>query len=246
MRYDSTLTAFMLKKQPIGEADLLVTWYTKEEGKLRSAVLSARRPQSRLAYVLQPASVASVRLVGRGSAGSLFKLAGATPLKSYITDFSEVQSVLYAWFVEILMRATPDAESNPELFAIACSFFYQLSCIADISSVPVLAIATLSELLAVLGVAIHEDADTIPRFFSVSGGGFFVETEHIDRLPISEALWRRFAEIKHSQATGVLHNSSTLIVDGRLLSLLESFLEYHLERPIRSFAFLSGIISRES
>lgn len=242
MRYDSTLTAFMLKKQPIGEADLLVTWYTKEEGKLRSTVVSARRSQSRLAYVLQPAAIASIRLVGRVTGGSLFKLVGATPVKSYVTDFSEAQSVLHAWFTEILMRATPDAESNAGLFAAACTFFTRLSLVTHTSFVSALAVATLSELLNLLGVAVHEELGQAPQFFSVSGGGFFRTTENIDRLPISEAVWNRYSSLKNANTINIFHDSSTAVLDEKLLSLLQVFLEYHLERPIRSFAFLSGII----
>lgn len=246
MRYDSTLTAFMLKKQPIGEADMLVTWYTQEEGKLRSSVAAARRTNSRLAYVLQPGSLASIRLVGRGTQGSLFKLAGAVPVKSFITEFSECQSVLHSWFMEIVLRATPDAESNPELFAVARDFFAGLALVQDASRVPLFAVTVLAHLLRVLGIAVHEEAEgAVPQFFSVSGGGFFNHAEHIDRVSVAKYVWDRYCVLKNANASTVVGLQLADSVDEHVLSLLESFLEYHLERPIRSFAFLSGIISRE-
>ncbi len=245
MRYDSTLTAFMLKRQPIGEADMLVTWYTEEEGKIRSSVVAARRTTSKLAYVLQPGSIASIRLVGRDSHGGLLKLAGAVPVRLYITDFTEYQAVLHAWFMEVVLRGTPDAESNPALFGLARDFFAGLAALESEESVPSFAAAVLIRLLFVLGIAVHEEPQEIPHFFSISGGGFFTHAEHVDRMPMSEAVWNRYVVLKDASLQAVPMVEQVDGLDGRILVMLESFLEYHLERPIRSFSFLSGIISKE-
>lgn len=241
MRYDSTLTAFMLKKQPIGEADMLVTWYTQEEGKMRSSVAAARRTTSRLAYVLQPGSLAAIRLVGRGAPGGLLKLAGGIPIQSYITEFSEYQAVLHAWFMEVILRATPDAERNEELFALARDFFTGLALLGRAESIPFFTATVLIHLLSVLGIAVHEE-ESVPNFFSVSGGGFFNHAEHTDRIAISERFWSRYGALKNVGVSTVLISEQPDGSDVHILSILESFLEYHLERPIRSFPFLSGII----
>lgn len=246
MRYDSTLTAFMLKKQPIGEADMLVTWYTQEEGKIRSSVAAARRTTSRLAYVLQPGSTARIRLVGRGVTGGLLKLAGAEPVENFITEFSEHQAVVYAWFMEVVLRATPDAERNEELFNLARDFFTGLALLKVRHSIPFFAVTVLIHLLFGLGIAVHEEDKGVPKFFSVSGGGFFYYAEHADRMLISEHFWNRYSVLKNQNVSTVLDSTQADPDDARMLSILQSFLEYHLERPIRSFPFLSGIINTES
>lgn len=239
MRFDSTFTAFVLKTQPLGEADLLVTWYTKEQGKLRAVAVGTRKPRSRLAFALQPAACASIRLVGRSEHG-LLKLAGATPIATYISEYSEEQGLCISWLSEVVLRATADAEQNQYLFGVAEDFFSVLATMVLPAQVRMLTALTLVHVLHALGVAIHEE--TKARFFTIRGGGFFAETAQADKLAVSEALWARFGVLQ-GYPLAQAQELSVDAHDGLLALWMESFLEYHIERPIRSFQFLRDIIT---
>jgi len=55
--------ALVLDKEPIGEADSLVTLYTKELGKITARAISVRKITSKLASHLEPLNFVNARLV---------------------------------------------------------------------------------------------------------------------------------------------------------------------------------------
>jgi DNA repair protein RecO (recombination protein O) len=239
-RYDEQLTAIILKKQPLGEADVLVTWYTRERGKVRTLVRAARRPQSRLAFLLHEGTVVSMRLVGR-SEHTMPILAGGSVVATHIREPGEHQAVLMAWLSEVLLKATPDNETNEFLFAAAESFLRILPTAQGAVGQASLVGRTLLQVLDALGVAVHEEAH-VPAYFSVQGGGFFMKTEQVDAVPVSAELWQQYQVLKAELAA---HSAEYQASIPQLVSLLNSFLEYHIERPIRSFAFVSDILNAE-
>ncbi|MEK7806186.1 MAG: DNA repair protein RecO, partial [Chloroflexota bacterium] len=54
--------ALTLKRHPLGEADLLVTLYTRDRGKLRAMAKGSRRPTSKLVGHLEPLTQVSLSL----------------------------------------------------------------------------------------------------------------------------------------------------------------------------------------
>jgi DNA repair protein RecO (recombination protein O) len=241
MRYDEQVTALVLKKQPLGEADVLVTWYTRESGKLRTVVRAARKPQSRLVFLLQEGTVSRIRLVGRGDHGMPI-LAGGSISTTYLRTLTEAQSVLLTWFSEVLIKTTPDAQANALLFSTAEYFLQSLAKAEGVDAQQLLIGRTLMRVLDATGIAVHEES--APHYFSVRGGGFFSHTEQLDKIPVSLALWEHYQYLKYENNMNApigAVNTDTLL---KLIVFLNNFLEYHIERPIRSFAFVSAIINR--
>lgn len=111
------LTGVVLKRTPIGEADLLVTWFTAELGKIRTVAKSALRTKSRLAYGLSPFSETEVRIAGKLENVSL-KLIGAIPKRVILTNPGELEMVLSSWVFELILKGSPDHERNQHLYEV--------------------------------------------------------------------------------------------------------------------------------
>jgi DNA repair protein RecO (recombination protein O) len=72
--------AFVLRRHALGEADRIVTLYTREQGKRRAVVKGVRKPQSRLAGHIELFSLVDTYLVVREN---LDVLTQATALTTY-------------------------------------------------------------------------------------------------------------------------------------------------------------------
>ena len=109
----------------------------------------------------------------------------------------------------------------------------------DAEHVGLLGAATIIRVMQALGLAIHETAEQ-PDYFSVQGGGFFVgESLYEDAMGVTPELWQLYSEIQNDQ---LAVSTQALSVAVQLFGQLEKFLEYQLERPIRSYEFLGAIL----
>lgn len=235
MRYDSLVQAYVLKQQPLGEADVLGTWFTRELGKVRGVVVSGRRPQSRLTAALLPGVVLRLRLVARHDRG-LFTVAGTRDAEVVIAAFSEVQASVYAWVAECLVKAVPDMEPQPALFDGVVRTFERIATARDDDAAFVCA-QFLILLLRELGIApqaLPEGAEV--RWFDLARGVFTHTGTSATLLPVAAATHERYASL----CVGAVAEPSA--ADASVVRLLEQVLERYLERPVRSFSSLNGIL----
>jgi DNA repair protein RecO (recombination protein O) len=66
MSRENTYAALVLKKQPLNEADELITVFTKEIGKLRVLAKSVKFAKSKLQYSLQSLFLVNLTVTGGG------------------------------------------------------------------------------------------------------------------------------------------------------------------------------------
>lgn len=117
--------AIVLRHAPLGEADRLVTLYTKESGKLRASARGARRIKSRLAGHLEPLTHVSLLLV-RGS--TLDIVTGAQAIASFAPLREELRGMargLYA--AELVDLFTEEQEPHRALFDLLLETLHLLS-----------------------------------------------------------------------------------------------------------------------
>jgi len=119
------ITGFILKKQPLGEADELITFYTKERGKLRARAVSVKKSTSRMLGSLQPASLVSARLTGLGS---LEKVIGAEVIQIFPRVVNEQERLkVYYWLSEVVLKATPDNAPDEAIYEFVFSVLNKLN-----------------------------------------------------------------------------------------------------------------------
>ncbi len=109
---------FVLRSQPLGEADKIVTLLTREEGKLRALAKSARKSRRRFGSSLEPWSRVSVDLFERESS-DLARLDACELLESAFRlqeDFDT--ACLLAYLSEVTDLFARDRQPEPHYFRL--------------------------------------------------------------------------------------------------------------------------------
>lgn len=125
--------AIVLRRRPLGEADRVLTLYTKEWGKLSAVARGVRRTASRQAGRLEPFSHVDLLLAqGRGSLDGVAQVEVRDGMAALRNDLRRFGAAALA--AELLEAATPERESHPELFHLTAM---SLGLIArDVASAP--------------------------------------------------------------------------------------------------------------
>jgi DNA repair protein RecO (recombination protein O) len=230
MSRETNYTAIILKKQPFGETDELITFYTQEAGKLRALAKGVKATTSKLAYVLQPLSVMRITTAGRGH---LQKIIHATSIRLFRAVHSQTERV-HAWYVaaELCLKATPDEQKNEELFALCLDFLEFLETTPPQPLVQACG-SVKFKLLALthLGLSPRLPLGEYVYVFSNHAGGFARPPAASDARPVSPEtcrLSRVLFDMPFSKLPQVLADPT------ELQELLTSFISYQLERELKS------------
>lgn len=108
--------AIVLKHADFGEADRLLTLYTREQGKLRALAKGARRPGSRKGGHLEPFTRTRLQLAtGR----DLFIVNQAEAIENYSTLTENLEALGYAsYVVELLDKFSADHDANQPVYRL--------------------------------------------------------------------------------------------------------------------------------
>ncbi len=108
--------AIVLRQQALGEADRIVTLFTREYGKLRAAAKGIRRPASRLGGRLEPFTHARL-LLARGR--TLDVIAQAEIVEAFAGVRADlIRSAYAAYVAELVDRGLADRDPHQEVFAL--------------------------------------------------------------------------------------------------------------------------------
>ena len=108
--------AIVLRQQPLGEYDRIVTLFTREHGKIRASAKGVRRPTSRLAGRIEPFTHTRL-LLARGR--TLDVIAQAETLRTFAGVRGDLLRAAYAAFiVELVDRGLPERDGHEEVFAL--------------------------------------------------------------------------------------------------------------------------------
>jgi DNA repair protein RecO (recombination protein O) len=118
--------AIILRTYPLREADLLVTLFTRAEGKVKGVAKSAKRSRKRFGGALEPATC--VRALWQDRPGSdLARLDSCDVLLSPLSapiDYARL--VALAHIAEMLDELLPDREPNDGIFRLAWAVLQSL------------------------------------------------------------------------------------------------------------------------
>lgn len=117
-------TGIILKKHPFGEADELLTVYTREAGKLRCKAVSVRKPSSKMAGHVQSLNEIEFELAGRGMLPVLISVRSRA-----VNNYLRVNLRKFAYAlvgIETLYRLTADREANERAYDGLSQFLREL------------------------------------------------------------------------------------------------------------------------
>jgi DNA repair protein RecO (recombination protein O) len=118
--------AIVLRTYPFREADLLVTLFTRLEGKVRGVARAAKKSRRRFGGALEPLTYIKVAYEDR-ERQELVRLDSCEVLESPLTsEVSYPRAVALGHVAELLDELLPDREANDTVFRLALSVLAQL------------------------------------------------------------------------------------------------------------------------
>lgn len=237
----------VLKHNDYGEADRMLTVYTRQKGKVRALARGVRKVRSRMGGHLEPFTLVSLLL----ATGRHWYVVSQAEAKDTYTSLSEdLEIVGYAsYVVEILDRFTFEEEENSALFRLLATTLDRLNKGDD----PLLAVRYYEvRLLDLLGfrpelnrcIVSKEEIQPEDQYFSAALGGVVSPNHGRDRsgvVPISmRALkyLRHFQRSSYKEATKAKINPET---HQELEVLMQYYITYLLERGLNTPSFLRRV-----
>ena len=118
--------AIVLRTYPLRESDLLVTLFTRLEGKVRGVARAAKKSRKRFGGSLEPLTYVKVAYDDR-ERHELARLDSCEVLESPLaTEVSYPRAVALGHVAELLDELLPDREANDAVFRLALSVLAQL------------------------------------------------------------------------------------------------------------------------
>ena len=240
--------AVVLRHADWGEADRILTLYTRERGKVRAIAKGARKIRSRKAGHLEPFTRVTLQLAkGR----DLLIVTQADTVDAYLPLGEDLVKTGYAaYVVELLDRFTYEEESeNHAIFVLLTDILGRIAAEAD----PWLAIRYYEvRLLDFLGYRPHlfkcancgKDIQPVDQFFSPSAGGVLCPTCGAG-LPgvwrISMETLKHFRHFQRSSFPEAQRARPGPEVQNELEALMQKYFTYLLERGLNSPGFIRQI-----
>jgi DNA repair protein RecO (recombination protein O) len=119
--------AIVLRTYPLREADLLVTLFTRAEGKVRGVARSAKKSKRRFGGALEPMTYVRAFYDVR-ERQELARLDACEVLESPLaTEVSYARATALAHLAELLDEMLPDREANDAIFRLTLSVLHVLT-----------------------------------------------------------------------------------------------------------------------
>jgi len=236
MSRETKCQAIVLKKQLFGEGDEIITFFSRELGKIRCLAKSVKSSKSKLQQRLQGLFLINLSF----SHGKLPKIISAEPVKVFSGMRENLESLKRAFYAqELILKFTADEQKNEPLFLLLESFLEFLDSGAANKILDIGLLKFKLEILQALGLGVHNEAMAESHqeiFFSPVRGGFN-KLASADSLKVSTDVYGLFLELKNAglnQLQKIQHQAG----EKDLQNLLSQFIEYQLERKVRSEKFL--------
>lgn len=242
MSQEQKLTGFIVKTQDLGEADLLLTFFTLEEGKLRFLAKSAKRITSKLAGRLQPYYEIDLTTVGNGGLPKLIGAEVVSDFSALLDNHIKVQAL--SVIQELILRSLPDQQPNLSLYELYKKSISSLVLQGEDKAVHVIANFFVQSLKA-LGFSPEtistETSTGTQTFFAMDTGKFISQQNSLNDRPVHTRTYNLYKELLASGLTGELSSfEQQPCLD--LLEILSTFAEYQLERDLKSVRYFLGSV----
>ena len=239
--------AVVLKHNDHGEADRMLTLYTRQRGKLRALAKGVRKVRSRKGGHVEPFTQVSLQLAkGR----NWYIVSQAEAIETYPDLGQDLEGMGYAsYVVELLDKFTLEEEENNGVFRLITNTLKRL----DRGDDPHIAVRYYEiNLLDLLGfrpelkkcVVSDEEIKAEDQYFSAALGGV-ISPEHgrglAGAVPIS---MRALKYLRHFQRSTYKEAQRAQIapeVANELEILMQHYITYLLERGLNSPSFLRRV-----
>lgn len=238
--------AILLAVRNWGEADKMVTLFSREHGKITAIAYGARRPKNRLASGMQPFMHINVSLA---PGKSLDYIKQYETINTFRELREKLELVAYgAFLAELTAELCPDHQPEPLVFDLLQGILQLLSQ----RNPRVVVLAGAWQLLALAGFSPHCSQCTVcgkelslPAYFNIASGGGVCS---VCRNPESFEFSMEAAHFLDNLLNLDWQNPGHFTVTGATLAetekLFSCYLRYHVDKPLKSLAFIKEVMGR--
>lgn len=245
--------AIMTRRVDYGDYDLIITLFTHKSGKISAIAKSAKKSTKRFAGILELFSVLDVVCgIGRGKA--LFILHEAKLRHPFPGIRSDIVKTAYAsYWAELINEWMESGQRQVELFNLLEHVLTALD--ADRASAAALSILFQMRFMTISGLRPNlkycsvcgQEVEQVREsnfLFELGKGGLVcggcgskaARTIHLSKGTVKQLQWIEGGDLVRAKRVRL---SSQAIDEG--LAFMEAFVPYHLEKNLRSLAFLKKI-----
>ena len=239
--------ALTLKRIPLGEADLLLTLYTREAGKLRAVAKGARRSTSRLVGHFEPLTLSRLSLV-RGR--NLDIVTQAQVIENFTTLKGNLTGITKGLYVaELVEGFGSEAHPNQPLYDLALETLDAVGQVPD-SDLPLrffeLHLLEVSGLMPELYecVECRKPLDPGQHSYTPSGGGTLCPNcrpADTSLRPLSLGAVKVLRLLHRSQLAELPAIKMNQSLERELKWILTTTVQYWLDKEIQSNSFLEHL-----
>ncbi len=235
--------AVVLRKLDYGEADRIFTLLTRDHGKVGAIAKGVRKPASKLGPSLELYGHIDV-LLAKGR-GELDVVAQVERVPGYRIEGDVERMAHAALIAELAERVCEDRHPVDGVYELAVGALYELGHESDPRRASAWFIMTALDLLGyapqlMACVSCERPLAAKPAAFSAEAGGFLCDKcapPAMDLVPLATI------KVLRLMASGDLATYRRLKLDATVMAsiegVLQSQLEHHLDRRLKSLAFLN-------
>ena len=242
--------AILLRKQDLRETSLILTFYTRDFGKIRGIARGVRGPrQSAAGGSYEILSLDEIVFYER-KRGDIFTVSQCDLVDYFNIIRSDLTRLSYAaYMAELLDSVTSLSDPNPEVFRLGLDSFRLLSegasprRVARLFEIKLLSLIGMMpelELCASCGGVLGEGGSR----FSFKNGGLICarcSTSEKTSSPILPGSVKFLSYVQSSPFDKASKIKVAEAVGREVEAILRKFLDYHVERRMRSVAFIKSI-----
>jgi DNA repair protein RecO (recombination protein O) len=238
------VSAVVIRQRDLGEADRIVTLFTRDRGKVSAVAKGVKRPRSKFAGALQLFSHLSILLAAGRTLEVVTQVQPIDLFYHLRDDMGRYSHACYA--AELLGVFTEEGAAEPDLFDLLVGVLkgldgggdpatlirgYELKLLSRLGYGP--------ELAACVSCAIEVEGGQAG--FAVAEGG--VQCRRCARalgvMEISASALRAMRELLAMPVEQMATRRLSRAAREELERILRPFVDYHVPRPVRCAAFLS-------
>ncbi|MFU8891885.1 MAG: DNA repair protein RecO [Anaerosomatales bacterium] len=238
------LRALTLRKTKLGEADIILTLLSDDGRIVRAVAKGMRKPTSRFAGRLEPASVADLMLAP-GRTLEIVSDARSVDLHAGLrTDYD--RSTAASVVLDVLDKMAVEGQAEERLFGLACATLSALEH-APIEHLRVTVTAFLLKAMAMHGYRPHLDSCVSCACAAESGAGFSLEAGGVlcpacggSAPPLSGGSRDMLSWLLASTMDAVSSAELPAREVGETFSLMRQFVTYHLPARLKALEFYAN------
>ncbi len=238
--------ALIMKGMDLGEADRIVTAFTRKKGKVRMVAGGVRRTRSSMAALVQPFTYSSLVIY---STSSLGRLRHGEIIESFAGLREDLVSMASAsYLMELVDFLLGEEDPQEGVFTLLLN---TLQLFKEVGP-RVLAIRTFElRLMAILGYSPHLDSCVVcgadyenKAFFSSNQGGIICSNcSGGGKIPVSLGSVRLMNELLTKPLRKLLNIRLDGLMEEEMERIMTDYILYHTERELKSLSFLRSLKS---